>query len=394
VFLTPKQNETAITATVERLRNPASRLLADDSRRSSFSGVTFRPRLPSHATSTGDNQSLTELRRKLTRLDDTGTSSRDLAVNSPMSTKPGVKVLSSSLDPQTHSQTAHSNASGPSTLQDRASGSLHTRNRLSFGRDAAKAAPAISATNEVASGRLEVAAMLGVTERTASASGLDTPRQVARDSHSPPGDPLKPFTSTYEGHDPNILALLERTYVENLVFGLSHLGPHVEGGQSIRRGLPNRSKQSSRGGDQTISLIAHLSTHQSAVIQLLASPDLLYLVSVEQKGLVCIWDVSRFERSVTMKPRLSHQFDRGNVTAVCALTNRSAFAFAFSDGSIHLLRISHPISSSLKQARILPAQKLTHSREHGDIISLHNVQQSRFNRMESRHLQFFWLTPW
>ena len=281
-------------------------------------------------------------------------------------------------------QTAPSNASVPSTLPERTAGLLHGRSRLSFGREAAKTAPAVSATNEVAVGQLELATALAHMDEAVSVSGMDTPRQPIREIHPPPIDSSQPFISTYEGHDPNILALLERTYADNAVAGLHHLGPISDRAQEVRRTVTNRIRQvSSRTGDQPASLIAHLSTHQSPIIRLMASPDLLYLLSVESDGLVCVWDIARFERSVTAKPRSTFLLEHGKVTAVCSLKGRSAFAFAQSNGIIQLARVFHASSSSLKQARIVPVQSVTFPSDAGDIVFMENVQQG-----ESRYAEF------
>lgn len=376
VFLTPKRMDSQLSAPADKLLNPAHRALSNDSRRSSFSTMPFRPRVPSQNTSTGDAHSVTELRRKLKRLDEPRTNPKDLHMTSTPTTRSA--DLDNNSNSEVFKQTAPSNASVPSTLPDRTNGLLHGRSRLSFGRESAKTAPAVSATTEVALGQLELATALGQTDSAIPVSGMNTPRQLIREEHAPPIDPSQPFASTYEGHDPNVLALLERTYADNAVTGLHYLGPISDRAQEVRRPVTNRTRQVSiRPGDQSASLIAHLSTHQSPVIRLMASPDLLYLLSVESDGLVCVWDVARFERSVTAKPRSTLLLGDGKVTAVCSLKGRSAFAFAQSSGVIQLVRVGHASSSSLKQARVVPVQRLAFPSDAGNVVFMENVQQGQ-----------------
>jgi phosphoinositide-3-kinase regulatory subunit 4 len=377
VFLTPKRMDPQPNAPADKLRNPANRTLSNDSRRSSFSAMPFRPRISSQNTSTGDVHSVTELRRKLKRLDEPRTNPKDLHMTSTPTTRSA--DLDHNSNSEVYKQTAPSNASVPSTLPDKSNGLLHGRSRLSFGRESAKTAPAVSATTEVAVGQLELATALGQMDGAVSVSGMNTPRQPSREVHPPPIDPSQPFVSTYEGHDPNVLALLERTYADNAVAGLHHLGPIADRAQEPRRTVTNRTRQvSSRPGDQPASLIAHLSTHQSPIIRLIASPDFLYLLSVESDGLICVWDVARFERSVTAKPRSTLLLEDGKVTAVCSLKGRSAFALAQSNGIIQLVRVGHASSSSLKQARVVPVQRLAFPSDAGNVVFLENVQQGGF----------------
>ena len=377
--MTPKQTDSQVHPAIEKLRSPAARALSDDSRRSSFSGNPFRPRQASHTATGTDADHLVELRRKLKRLDDARTNSKDLQMTSAASIQNGtgndiVSVTSASDLPF---QRALSNASVPSTLQDRSNGLLSTRSRLSFGREPAKAAPAVSATNEIVLGQLEAATALSAQDKVSGNSGLTTPRQPTRELHPPPPDMFQPFTSTYEGHDPNVMALLDRTYAENTPISLSHLGPIIERGNAQRRGAPTRTKQPSRSSDHPASLVAHLSAHQSPILALLSPPDQSYLVSADRSGMVCVWDVARFERSVSNKPRLTHHLEDGKLSAACPIVNRSAFAFALSSGSIQLLRVSNASSGSLKQARLLPVQSLAYPPDQGEAIYIQNVYQGR-----------------
>lgn len=383
VFLTPKQTDNPAHSAIEKLRSPVARALSDDSRRSSFSGNPFRPRQASQTAAGTDAEHLVELRRKLKRLDD-ARNPKDLQMTAGLPVSKGAGTdpvgIASTGDPPIHR--AMSNASIPSTLQERSNGLLSTRSRLSFGREPVKAAPAVGATTEIALGQLEIATALGAQEKVSN-SGLTTPRQPAREPHPPPADLLQPFISTYEGHDPNVMALLERTYTENAHISLSHLGPVVERGHTLRRGPASRTKQPSRSSDHPTSLVAHLSVHQSPIIGLLSPPDQSYILSADRDGLICIWDVARFERSVSNKPRLTHRLEEGNLSAACALVNRSAFAFAMTDGVIQLLRVSSSSSGSLKQARLLSAQSLAYPGAQGEIIYLHHLYQGEIS----------WLVP-
>lgn len=376
VFLTPKHADPPANPAIDKLRSPVARALSDESRRSSFSGNPFRPRQPSQTALGADADHLVELRRKLKRLDDARTASKDLLQMTPApSANHEPASIASASDPPL--QRALSNASMPSTLQERSNGLLSTRSRLSFGREPVKAAPAVSASNEIALGQLEAVAGLGIQDKVATNSGLTTPRQATREPHPPPADLFRPFTSTYEGHDPNVMALLERTYAENTSVSLSHLGPVVERSHAQRRGPPSRTKQPSRASDQPTSLVAHLSVHESPILGLFSPPDQAYLLSADSDGVICVWDVARFERSVSNKPRLTHRLEGGHLTAACPLVNRSAFAFAVSHGTIQLLRITNSSNGSLKQARLVHAQSLTYARDQGEIVFLQNVYQGK-----------------
>ena len=233
--------------------------------------------------------------------------------------------------------------------------------RISFKRDQAKAAPAISASNDFAIGEMEAASHLNAkASPTGLSSGVETPRASSHRPDTMPVDAGYPFTSTYEGHDAKVIELLERTYFESAPFGLNHLGPIVRRAGPQARGGQVRSKQSARNSDHPVNLIAQLNAnHASPILGLLLSPDQSYLLSVDTDGRICIWDPARFERNVTSKPRLTLKLSEGTVTAVCAIKNRSAFAFVLSGGSIVLVRVSGASASSLKHARIEIVQRLS-----------------------------------
>lgn len=341
--------------------------------------------MSSHSASTGDVESISELRRKLKRLDDNKSANRDLQMTpSPVAQS----VLVDQISETAPQQFAPSVVSIASTRQGRL---LPVRNRLSFGRDTAKAAPAISASSDFAVGRLEAAALLGSQGiATNLSSGLNTPRQSSHHDHLPPVDRLRSFTSTYEGHDPTVLSLLEQIYRESGSPGMEHLGPPISQDSSQKYPRKSRTQPSSWSGEQAVTLIAHLTGHRQSIKHLLLPPDKSYLLSASDDGSLCIWDISRFERSVSNKPRLTYQLSDAGLTAACSIQGRSAFAFASATGTIQIVRVGGSTNHSLKNARFQTVQRIAYPRDCGRIILMRNIVSGKTYR---RVIQTWYADP-
>lgn len=358
IFVTPKP-VTKAPSGLDKLKSPASRFLADESRRPSLSGrpLQLRQRMTSQDVTNNDVDNLSELQRKLRSLDATH---RDTGINQ---TKPISEIGDS--------QPNIAPSSVPSTQQERSSGLIRlARSRASFGRESTKAAPVISASADHAVGKLDIS-ITAPKSSASAASGSNTPMIIWRHTHHPPPDLSLPYTTTYEGQDPNILALLSRTYFENPVFNLEYLGSISTRTPSSRRPGSQRAKISSKGTDNPVTLIANLTTHEKGIQNLLLPADQSYLLSVDESGLIAVWDTLRLEKSVMNKPRLSYQLEGDDVMASCGLVGRSTFAFATRNGVIQIVRV---MGIGSKQAKIVTVQQIVFDTQHGSVAHLQNLK--------------------
>ncbi|BGP23345.1 other/VPS15 protein kinase [Rhodotorula toruloides] len=155
------------------------------------------------------------------------------------------------------------------------------------------------------------------------------------------------LVSTYEGNDPKIKQLLERTYLDGYREPLPELGPHVPPGIPRRKALrTNFSPRERTPNRPEGTLIAHLVEHTDAIVSIQVSPDHLFFVTGSHDGTVKVWDTMRLEKNVTSKSRLTfHQ--GGKITSVCILDNSHCVASASANGTIWIHRVDVSLSGQM-----------------------------------------------
>ncbi|GAA5899743.1 hypothetical protein JCM5296_004211 [Sporobolomyces johnsonii] len=159
--------------------------------------------------------------------------------------------------------------------------------------------------------------------------------------------PPQRFVSTYEGNDPSIKQLLERTYLDTYREPLPELGPHVPSGiprrRALRTAFPPRERTPSRPEG---TLIAHLVEHTGAITDIQVAPDQLFFATGSEDGTVKIWDTMRLEKNVTSKSRQTFQ-QGGRITSVCMLEHSHCVASASTNGTVWIHRVDVSLSGSM-----------------------------------------------
>lgn len=173
-----------------------------------------------------------------------------------------------------------------------------------------------------------------------------------------------PYTSSYEGDDPAIQRYIERNYQDGLQPISPDLGPVVTRGGKVKE----RRRNKTDAGVVQISQIAH---HQDAILGLTVSPDESFLAIAARDGSISIWDINRFERNITPRPRLTYQ-NAHRLTGICAIDTTHCFAVSDDQGNLDILRI-HNAAKFSKASRIALVKRW-HVSEHGYI---HHLQATR-----------------
>ncbi|BGP14610.1 Serine/threonine-protein kinase [Rhodosporidiobolus nylandii] len=192
---------------------------------------------------------------------------------------------------------------------------------------------AASALGEVFSGSLTPGAAAGLRLSTGAGAGKKALPQR--------------FSSTYEGTDPSIKQLLERTYLDSYREPLPELGPHVPSGiprrKALRTSFAPRERTPSRPEG---TLIAHLTEHTGAITSIQVSPDQLFFATGSEDGTVKIWDAMRLEKNVTSRARQTIQ-QGGKITAVCILEHSHCVASASTNGTVWVHRVDVSLSGQM-----------------------------------------------
>ncbi|GAA5975499.1 hypothetical protein JCM5350_002632 [Sporobolomyces pararoseus] len=250
--------------------------------------------------------------------------------------------------------TSTSTFSNPTTSP--ASGSrppARSRVRLS-GVEVAKVSPAVAEDSTNAMGLFDVDA------RYREGSEVEAGGSVAgTELHSTAGTgplgksagrrvvPPQRFVSTYEGNDPSIKQLLERTYLDSYREPLPELGPHVAPGiprrRALRTSFPPRERTPSRPEG---TLIAHLVEHTATITDIVVAPDQLFFATGSEDGTVKIWDTMRLEKNVTSKSRQTFR-QGGKITAVVMLESSHCVASASTNGTVWIHRVDVGLSGAM-----------------------------------------------
>ncbi|GAA5903427.1 ubiquitin-binding serine/threonine protein kinase VPS15 [Sporobolomyces salmoneus] len=225
-----------------------------------------------------------------------------------------------------------------------------SRVRLS-GVEVAKVSPAIAEDSTNAMGLFDVDAryregseaeaggsVAGTELNSAAGFGRSTGKRIIAPQR---------FVSTYEGNDPSIKQLLERTYLDSYSEALPELGPRV--GQSIprrralRTSFPPRERTPTRPEG---TLIAHLVEHTAAITDIAVAPDQLFFATGSEDGTVKIWDTMRLEKNVTSKSRQTFQ-QGGKITSVILLESSHCVASASTNGTVWIHRVDVGLSGTM-----------------------------------------------
>lgn len=131
-----------------------------------------------------------------------------------------------------------------------------------------------------------------------------------------------PFSSTYEGSDPYVMAHLELVYN-------SVMQRDVQ--QAERTQAQNSSNARPHG-----TLIAALEEHQGTINAIAIAPDHAFFVSGDACGTIKVWDTARLEKNVTSWSRITYAAQNGAITAVLVLAGTHCVASTATDRSIHV----------------------------------------------------------
>lgn len=210
------------------------------------------------------------------------------------------------------------------------------------GLGVAKVSPALAEDTTTALGTMGVDARYKVDDETMDLQSAFSQRQGSYAAALP-----SRFSSTYEGQDPNIRYLLERTYLDSYREPLPEFGTPVPPGiprkRALRSSYPPRERQSRSPGG---TLVGHLVEHTAAVTSIAVSPDFVFFATGSADGTVKIWDAVRLEKNTTSRSRHSLEVG-GKVTCLSVLEASHCLAIASDNGTLKIYRVNVDLSSTL-----------------------------------------------
>ncbi|GAA5975929.1 hypothetical protein JCM10908_005330 [Rhodotorula pacifica] len=403
IFFSVRAQDDALNSARSRLQVPLSRRVSTSSaagspRSPASVDLASRSQPPSRVVS---GQPLDDLRRRLALNATHSGGPPSLSSQADGASETGsaqgtsnLSVSSDRLDLHRTVSNASTEASEANSTTSAASTSTSTlpavpRSRVRLNAvEVGKVAPAIAEDTTNAMGLFDIEARY----RDSAADG--DARSVAAEllSQSPtpnrrssgalrPTAPPQRFASTYDGHDPSIKQLLERTYLDQYREPLPELGPHVPVGVPRRRALrtsfPPRERTPVRPEG---TLIAHITEHTAAITAIDVAPDQLFFATASDDGTVKVWDCMRLEKNVTSKSRHTYQ-QGGKVTSVCFLENSHCIASASTNGSVWIHRVD--VSLSGQMPRYGKAQRI---RQYTVDDNDHAICLASFNTDTTTHL--------
>ncbi|KAG0667566.1 Serine/threonine-protein kinase [Rhodotorula mucilaginosa] len=373
IFFSVRAQDDALAAARSRLQNPLSCRVSDASAAGS-------PRSPASLDSTSrphamarvaSGQPLDDLRRRLA-LNATTThsggspslQSQTEAASETSSVQGGSSKLSAPpsdrlglhrtvSNASTEASEANSTTSVTSTSTSTLPAVPRSRVRLNA-VEVGKVAPAVAEDTTNAAGLFDIEARY--RESAADGDARSVAAEILSQSPTPnrrtsgallPAALPQRFASTYDGHDPSIKQLLERTYLDQYREPLPELGPHVPVGvprrKALRTNFPPRERTPSRPEGR---LVAHLSEHTAAINAIDVAPDQLFFVTASEDGTVKVWDCMRLEKNVTSKSRQTYQ-QGGKIRSVCILEHSHCVASASTNGSVWIHRVDVSLSGQI-----------------------------------------------
>ncbi|GAA5836125.1 hypothetical protein JCM9279_002203 [Rhodotorula babjevae] len=283
-------------------------------------------------------------------------SSRTLRSATPTTLAPGERLDLHRTVSQTSTAASEATAtSTTSTVSGAAgAGTAKPRSRVRLNAvEVARAVPAVAEDSTNAMGLFDVEARYRASAGDADAASVmqdvvsQAPGQFRRSTSGREAPMPQRFVSTYEGNDPSIKQLLERTYLDSYREPLPELGPHVPVGiprrKALRTSFPPRERTPTRPDG---TLIAHLVEHTGGITSIQVSPDHLFFVTGSDDGTVKVWDAMRLEKNVTSRSRQTFR-QGGKVTAVCVLEHSHCVASASTTGTVWIHRVDVSLSGSM-----------------------------------------------
>ncbi|GAA5884630.1 hypothetical protein JCM6882_005326 [Rhodosporidiobolus microsporus] len=372
----------------EMLSAARSRLQTDGlSRRLSSTSATASPRAPSSldlsrpaGSRTVSGQPIEDLRRRLAQGGGSTTSLSSLQEGAGNDSDATALAGSPTRGPGADRLDLHRTVSHTSTEASEATSATSTstttaaaaaaggttgakprsRVRVSGGVEVGRVAPAVAEDSTNAMGLFDVEARyrasagdgdavsaLGEVANSLAPTGAGALRTSGGGGQGKKAPLPQRFVSTYEGNDPSIKQLLERTYLDSYREPLPELGPHVPSGiprrKALRTSFPPRERTPSRPEG---TLIAHLTEHTGAITAIQVSPDQLFFATGSEDGTVKVWDTMRLEKNVTSRSRQTFQ-QGGRITAVCMLEHSHCVASASTNGSVWVHRVDVSLSGQM-----------------------------------------------
>ncbi|GAA5898472.1 hypothetical protein JCM8208_006993 [Rhodotorula glutinis] len=283
-------------------------------------------------------------------------SSRTLRSATPTTLAPGERLDLHRTVSQTSTAASEATATSTTSTVSGTAGAATAKPRSRVRLNAvevARAVPAVAEDSTNAMGLFDVEARYRASAGDADAASVmqdvvsQSPGQFRRSTSAREVPAPQRFVSTYEGNDPSIKQLLERTYLDSYREPLPELGPHVPVGiprrKALRTSFPPRERTPTRPDG---TLIAHLVEHTGGITSIQVSPDHLFFVTGSDDGMVKVWDAMRLEKNVTSRSRQTFR-QGGKVTAVCVLEHSHCVASASTTGTVWVHRVDVSLSGSM-----------------------------------------------
>ena len=216
-------------------------------------------------------------------------------------------------------------------------GIRHKNSALSLlKRDSSKTYAETSTSSANALGKMEGPAIQEPAEALAKARPSIAERR-------PSSSPLR-AGHTYNGHDPNVLKLLDSLAIENYPTDMIDFGPMVAPVTNRSSGNASAPRGNERAWRPEGTLIATFSEHTASINRILPSPDHVFFVTGSDDGTVKIWDTTRLERNLAHRSRQTYTHVEGSrVTCLCFVENTHTFVSAATNGTIHVVKVDYAL---------------------------------------------------
>ena len=144
---------------------------------------------------------------------------------------------------------------------------------------------------------------------------------------------------TYEGHDPNVLKVLNNLATENYPVDELDFGPMVipVGRRSSKRidGIESDTAWRPHGIH-----VASFGEHTGSINRVLPAPDHAFFITASEDGTVKVWDTLRLERNLIHRSRQTYKHAEGTaVTCITFVENTHTFVSCASDGAVSLVKV-------------------------------------------------------
>ncbi|MCJ1311836.1 Serine/threonine-protein kinase [Agyrium rufum] len=145
---------------------------------------------------------------------------------------------------------------------------------------------------------------------------------------------------TYDGHDPNIIRLLDDLALESFPTQQIDYGPSVTPIRKSRAAQKADTQQPEAPWRPHGILVATFGEHTGPINRVLPSPDHVFFITASDDGTVKVWDTLRLERNLVHRSRHTHKHTDGSkVTCISFVERTHTFISCASDGSIHFVKV-------------------------------------------------------